>query len=82
MHFIWQVTESIIQDIIKYFNNSNAKDVDGLDCNLKKDNSVIFLAPITHFVTTETVKCINEKSFIENLSALKYSMCAQRGKQM
>ncbi len=35
-----------------------------------------------HCLTTETVKYINEKSFIENLAASKYSMCAQRGKQM
>ncbi len=33
-------------------------------------------------LTTETVKYINEKSFIENLAASKYSMLAQRGKQM
>ncbi len=33
-------------------------------------------------LTTETVKYINENSFIENLAASKYSMWAQRGKQM
>ncbi len=33
-------------------------------------------------LTTETVKYINENSFIENLAALTYSMWAQRGKQM
>ncbi len=32
-------------------------------------------------LTTETVK-YNENSFIENLAASKYSMWAQRGKQM
>ncbi len=32
-------------------------------------------------LTTETVKCINENSFIENLAASKYSMW-HRGKQM
>ncbi len=31
-------------------------------------------------LTTETVKCINENSFIENLAASNYSMWAQRGK--
>ncbi len=35
-----------------------------------------------HCLTTETVKYINESSFIENLPASKYSMLAQRGKQM
>ncbi len=33
-------------------------------------------------LTTETVKYINENTFIENLAASKYSMWAQRGKQM
>ncbi len=33
-------------------------------------------------LTTETVKYINENCFIENLAASKYSMWAQRGKQM
>ncbi len=33
-------------------------------------------------LTTETVTYINENSFIENLAASKYSMWAQRGKQM
>ncbi len=33
-------------------------------------------------LTTETVKYANENSFIENLAASKYSMWAQRGKQM
>ncbi len=33
-------------------------------------------------LTTETVKYINENSFIENLAASKYSVWAQRGKQM
>ncbi len=33
-------------------------------------------------LTTETVKYINENIFIENLAASKYSMWAQRGKQM
>ncbi len=33
-------------------------------------------------LTTETVKYINENSFIENLAASKYSVLAQRGKQM
>ncbi len=33
-------------------------------------------------LTTETVKYINENSFIDNLAASKYSMWAQRGKQM
>ncbi len=33
-------------------------------------------------LTTETVKYINENSLIENLAASKYSMCAQRGKQV
>ncbi len=32
-------------------------------------------------LTIETVKYINENSFIENLAASKYSMWAQRGKQ-
>ncbi len=32
-------------------------------------------------LTTETVKYINENSFIENLASSKYSMWAQRGKQ-
>ncbi len=35
-----------------------------------------------HCLTTETVKYINENCFIENLAASKYSMWAQRGKQM
>ncbi len=35
-----------------------------------------------HCLTTETVKYINENSFIENLAASKYSMWAQRGKQI
>ncbi len=34
-----------------------------------------------HCLTTETVKYINENSFIENLAASKYSMWAQRGKK-
>ncbi len=33
-------------------------------------------------LTTETVKYINQNSFIENLAASKYSMWAQTGKQM
>ncbi len=33
-------------------------------------------------LTTETLTYINEHSFIENLAASKYSMWAQRGKQM
>ncbi len=33
-------------------------------------------------LTTETIKYTNENSFIENLAASKYSMWAQRGKQM
>ncbi len=33
-------------------------------------------------LTTEIVKYINENCFIENLAASKYSMWAQRGKQM
>ncbi len=33
-------------------------------------------------LTTETVKYTNENSFIENLASSKYSMWAQRGKQM
>ncbi len=33
-------------------------------------------------LTTERVKYANENSFIENLAASKYSMWAQRGKQM
>ncbi len=33
-------------------------------------------------LTTETVKYINENSFIENLDSSKYSMWAQRRKQM
>ncbi len=33
-------------------------------------------------LTTETVKYINENSFIENLASSKYSMWAQRRKQM
>ncbi len=33
-------------------------------------------------LTTETVKYINENCFIENVAASKYSMWAQRGKQM
>ncbi len=33
-------------------------------------------------LTTETVKYINENSFIENSASSKYSMWAQRGKQM
>ncbi len=33
-------------------------------------------------LTTETVNYTNENSFIENLAASKYSMWAQRGKQM
>ncbi len=33
-------------------------------------------------LTTETVKYINENSFVENLDASKYSMWAQRGKNM
>ncbi len=36
----------------------------------------------SHCLTTETVKFTNENSFIENLAASKYSMWAQRGKQM
>ncbi len=39
-------------------------------------------AKINNGLTTETVKNINESSFIENLAALKYSMLAQRCKQM
>ncbi len=35
-----------------------------------------------HCLTTETVKYNNENSFIDNLAASKYSMWAQRGKQM
>ncbi len=35
-----------------------------------------------HCLTTETVKYINENSFIENLAVSKYSMWAQRDKQM
>ncbi len=31
-----------------------------------------------HLLTTETVKYINENSFIENLAASKYSMCTER----
>ncbi len=33
-------------------------------------------------LTTETVKYTNENSFIENIASSKYSMWAQRGKQM
>ncbi len=33
-------------------------------------------------LTTETVKYISENSFIENLAVSKYSMWAQRGKQI
>ncbi len=33
-------------------------------------------------LTTETVKYTNENRFIENLASSKYSMWAQRGKQM
>ncbi len=33
-------------------------------------------------LTTETVKYINENSFIENIASSKYSMWAQRGKQI
>ncbi len=33
-------------------------------------------------LTTETVKYTNENGFIENLAASKYSMWAQRGKQI
>ncbi len=33
-------------------------------------------------LTTETVRYTNENSFIENLASSKYSMWAQRGKQM
>ncbi len=33
-------------------------------------------------LTTETVKYTNENRFIENLPASKYSMWAQRGKQI
>ncbi len=33
-------------------------------------------------LTTETVKYVNENSFIENLAASKYSIWAQIGKQM
>ncbi len=33
-------------------------------------------------LTTETEKYISENSFIENLASSKYSMWAQRGKQM
>ncbi len=33
-------------------------------------------------LTTETVRYTNENSFIENLASSKYSMRAQRGKQM
>ncbi len=36
----------------------------------------------SRWLTTETVKYINENSFIENLAASKYSMWAQRRKQM
>ncbi len=36
----------------------------------------------SHCLTIETKKYTNENSFIENLAASKYSMCAQRGKQM
>ncbi len=35
-----------------------------------------------HCLTTETVNYTNENSFIGNLAASKYSMWAQRGKQM
>ncbi len=33
-------------------------------------------------LSTETVKYTNENSFIENIASSKYSMWAQRGKQM
>ncbi len=33
-------------------------------------------------LTTEAVKYIHESSFIENLAASKYSIWAQRGKQI
>ncbi len=36
----------------------------------------------SHCLTTETVKYTNENSFFENLAASKYSMWAQRGKQL
>ncbi len=36
----------------------------------------------SHWLTTETINYINDNSFIENLAKLKYSMWAQRGKQM
>ncbi len=35
-----------------------------------------------HCLTTETVKYINENSFIEDLASSKYSMWAKIGKQM
>ncbi len=36
----------------------------------------------SHCLTTEVVKYLNENCFIENLAASKYSMWAQRGKQI
>ncbi len=36
----------------------------------------------SHCLTTATVKYINKNSFIENLAESKYTMLAQRGKQM
>ncbi len=42
----------------------------------------VTISYLSRWLTTETVKYINENSFIENLAASKYSMWAQRGKQM
>ncbi len=42
----------------------------------------ITISYVSRCLTTETVKHINENRFIENLAESKYSMWAQRGKQM
>ncbi len=55
----------------------------------RKASYVVLMGPISvtisyssRCLTTETVKYINENSFIDNLAASKNSMWAQSGKQM
>ncbi len=47
-----------------------------------KGHISVTISYLSHWLTTETINYINENSFIENLAKLKYSMWAQRGKQM